>query len=617
MTGGTKEKYVKEYVVCCVIGFVPKVIMILTAAYPLYNSGDELYLFYIPAKLAGLDWSSSMNVYRYYGYGFSIFLVPLFRNIQDAVILYRMILILVAVMQSIIPIICCYLLHAFFSVNKRTYIIPITAVCTYEVAVTNVYMYNEHIYIIWVWVSFFILAKLWQAGNNRGKKLLYSFLLGFSFLGALTVHQRAVTLLMAFFILYGFMWIVLKKKICYVLPVIGVYAVGNYVNTRIMDYFIRVLKYGNDLAADVTTTQNRSVKVSLSWRMLQDEDYIQAVIKTVLGNLNNWNTKTIGISIFSLILGISFLAILWKKRELEEEQEKLLYFGIFGMASIFITIAGLAVSWGWGVKAAYVNSNSASDSLRGLTYLRYLYAYYPPILAGILAYIEKYPRIYVKLFRYTIMISGFLSVYYLSEIAPLTKNRTDRLGTLGVYNLQQYTFREMIPADYLIAVIIFFVILLLLYYAVEKKGFRMALVMICILTGWSYIRSAYFVVGKNSRINYQYVDKYTEMISMLEEEDINTPIYVHPWGGIQETGHGLLYELQFVNMDRKLYRGFPGEDLEEAVYFTSYPEEAEYLIENGYDYMQLDDTEYAYIKGERVIEKIEKYQLGKILKKSS
>lgn len=616
MTGSTKENYVKEYAACCVIGFIPKVIMILTAAYPLYNPGDELYLFYIPAKLAGLDWASSMSAYRYYGYGFSIFLVPLFRSIQDAVILYRVILILVAALQSVIPVICCYLLHAFFSVNKRTYIIPITAVCTYEVAVTNVYMYNEHIYIIWVWVSFFILAKLWQVGDNRGKKLVYSFLLGFSFLGALTVHQRAVTLLMAFFILYGFVWIVLKKKICYVLPVVGVYAVGNYVNTRIMDYFIRVLKYGNDLAADVSTTQNRSVKVSLSWRVLQDEDYIQAVIKTVLGNLNNWNIKTIGIGIFSLVLGISFLAILWKKRELGEEQEKLLYFGIFGMASIFITIAGLAVSWGWGVKAAYVNSDSTSDSLRGLTYLRYLYAYYPPILAGILAYIEKYPRIYVKLFRYTIMISGFLSVYYLSEIAPLTKNRTDRLGTLGVYNLQQYTFREMIPADYLIAVIIFFVILLLLYYAVERKEFRMALMMICILTGWSYIRSVYFTVGKNSQINYQYVNKYSELINVLERENIDIPIYVYA-GSVKETGHGLLYELQFVNMGQKLYRGFPEEDLEEAFYFTSYPEEAEYLIENGYDYMQLDDTEYAYIKGERVIEKIEKYQLGKILKKSS
>jgi len=604
--GRIKDYYIKEYIICCAISFVPKLVMILTAAYPLYNPGDELYIFYIPAKLAGLDWASSMNTYRYYGYGFSIFLIPLFKNISDAVLLYRIVLIMVAIIQLIIPIICCYLLRSFFNIKNKIHIILITTICTFKVAVSNTYMYNEHIYIVWVWISFFILAKLWQSGNDRKKKIIYSFMLGISFLGALTVHQRAITLFMAFLILYVVIKILLKKSICYLLPVVGTYTVGNYINTKIMDYFIRMLKYGNNLSVpDLSKIQNRSINISLSWKMLQDEDYIQAAIKTIIGNLNNWNISTVGVGVFSIVLGIYFIILIYQKK-FGEEQKKLFYFGVFGVAAIFITIAGLAVSWGWGIKAAYCNNDSTSDSLRGLIYLRYLLAYYPPVLLGVLAYLCSHMEIYIKLFRYTISVSGFLCFYYLAEIMPLMKNEINRFGALIIYSLNQFNSRGMIPADYFIAIGIFLIVIFLAWILIKNKKIVLFLILMCTLSGWNYVYSTYLVVGKSSKINYQYVDQYNMLINKLSSENIDIPIYVYA-GGIKETKHGLLFEVQFVNMDEKFYRGFPEEDLAEAMYFTSYPEEAEYLIENGYQYIQLDEEEHIYVKGERVIKYIEEY----------
>lgn len=606
--GVQKETHIKVYFICCMIGFIPKLIMILITAYPLNNPHDELDIFSIPAKLAGLDWISCMADYRYYGYGFSIFLIPLFKNLSDAIILYRIVLILAAIIQLCIPIICCYLLYSFFRIKKKAYVILISTICTYKVSVSNVYMYNEHIYIVWVWISYFILAKLWQAGSNRRKKITYSFLLGVSFLGALTVHQRAITLLMAFLILYGFMIIVLKRKICYILPVVSVFAIGNYINTQMMDFFIRLLKYENGIAdVDVSNIQNRGIKVSLSWEVFQDKDYIGAVIKTVLGNLNNWNISTIGIGIFSIILGIYFIGSIYKKNQLEEEQEKLLYFGIFGVVSIFITIAGLAVSWGWGIKGAYINNNAVSVSLRGLSYLRYLLAYYPPVLLGVLAYLCTHMDIYVKLFRYTMGITGFLIFYYLGKIVPLMKNGKNGFGALALYSPHRYSFRKMIPADYLIAAIIFLIIVFIIWIILKNKKMNIVLVLFCALTVWSYIYSSYWTVGKSSKTNYQYVDQYSEVIKMLEKQDLNVPIYVRKSGGIKGTGHSLLCELQFVNMDKKFYGGFPEEGLEEAVYITTFPNEAKNLLEDGYECIQLDNEEYAYLKGERIIRCIEEY----------
>lgn len=605
----SRETHFGVYFICCAIGFIPKVILILTTAYPLNNPHDELDIFSIPARLAGLDWTSCMADYRYYGYGFSIFLPHLFESISDAVVLYRTVLILVAAVQLCIPIICCYLLYSFFGMKNNAYVILISVICTYEVSVPNVYMYNEHIYIVWVWISFFILAKLWQAENNKRKIIKYSFLLGFSFLGALTVHQRAVTLFVAFLILYIFMKIILKRKICYILPVVGVYAIGNYINSKIMDYFIRLLKYGNGIAdMNVSDIQNRGIKISLSWKILQDKEYIQAVIRTVVGNLNNWNICTVGIGIFSIILGVYFIGLVYQKRKLEEEQEKLLFFGVFAVVAIAITVAGLAVSgWGWGIKKAYVDKNAASVSLRGLNYLRYLLAYYPPVLSGVLAYLYNHTEIYMKLFRYTMSITGFLIVYYLADIVPLMRERENGFGALALYSPHRYSYREMIPADYLTAAIIFIIAIFLIWVFLKRKKMLAMLVMFCVLTGWNYIYASCWTVGKSEKNNYQYVDKYSEVIKELETQNIDIPVYVRKSGGIGGTGHSLLCELQFINMNHVFYSGFPEEGLEEAVYITSFPNEAKDLLENGYEYFRLDEEEHIYVKGEQVIKSIEGY----------
>lgn len=593
-----------DYILSCLILFIPKIIMILTASYPITND-DELSIFAIPAKLAGMDWSSTTYQYRYYGYGFSILLTPLFKFIHNPIVLYKTTLIIVLCVQLIIPIISCYLLQTFFPVKRRWQVVLISTICIYGETMCPTYMYNEHLYIAWVWVSFLVLAILWTLPERDKKnRVKYSIFLGLSFIGALTVHQRALTLFLGCIILYFFMLFVLKKRTFYILPVAIIYIIGNYVNTKIMSYFIKIIKYdsavesGVQTEIDLSKIQNTSVEMAFSWKALRDKDYIQAVVRTFMGNLNNLNIFTVGIAFFAFVLGISFLIKIYKK-EISGDEQKLFYFGIFGIVCVFITIAGLANTWGWGIKYAYVNKEASYDSLRGLTYTRYYIAYFPPLMLGILSYICNHVRVYIKLFRYTILLSVIGMHYYLARIAPLMKKEKIGFGSLSIYTPYAYKGGEILPFYYLFGASVFLCLIVALYYLLKNKKVWIYLLIISCSFLWRCTYIAYFRPTKD--INFKCVDQSSNILRKMEEENVNVPIYVSS-SSIRKTSQTLLYEMQFMNMRTKLGRGYPKEDLEEAVFVTIYPKEDTELLDKGYVCIKLDEEEYMYVKGEEVIQ---------------
>ena len=89
---------------------------------------------------------------------------------------------------------------------------------------------------------------------------------------------------------------------------------------------------------------------------------------------------------------------------------------------ILVSIGGQAVSWGWGVKDAYMSGDSRADDLRALVYLRYLYAYFPPVLAVILAFIYKRQSAYGKLYGYCYLANIILMSIWLKFVVPFIQN---------------------------------------------------------------------------------------------------------------------------------------------------------------------------------------------------
>ena len=115
--GAGRVKKKNYYILAAfLIALLPRMIF-LGKTYPMSITGDESFLFMPAAEWAGYDWSGLEGLYRYYGYGFIVFLTPLFRLIDDPVLLYRIMVFLMILCQAAAAPISYHIMTQFFSMK--------------------------------------------------------------------------------------------------------------------------------------------------------------------------------------------------------------------------------------------------------------------------------------------------------------------------------------------------------------------------------------------------------------------------------------------------------------------------------------------------------------------
>ena len=601
---GNNKKYnlYMDYILSIAFTMIPQIILVLFKAYPLRITGDELFLFYLPAKLAGLNWAECMHDYRYYGYGFSIFLTPLFRFIDNPVVLYKIVLIIVVILQSIIPIISCYLLRNYFKVRNQKINVLITISCTYCVSLYSSYMYNEHIYIIYVWLSFLCIAKLVMNEKHVKRKIGWSIGLAASFVGALTIHQRAMTLIFGYAVLYILVKILLKKNIGYLSIVSILYYIGYLIDKKIVEWNIAFLKFNNQfdkLESQQIGNVGVSDYMSIKGKFWEDKIFLEAAKDIIVSNLNNWNIFTMGMAAFTIVLCIAYLRKIFLN-EIDEIDNKVIIIGIFSMACIFITIVGLINSWGWGIKDAYIKGNDKADSLRGLIYLRYYIAYYPACMLSVLVLIYKKKDMYWKMFKYTCMFSCFLMSLWLKEVIPFVQNNNSVWGTIKYFS---FKINENVK-DCLLGVLIVVSIFIVINIILKNKKITVFMFTLSLVFIYQYSYKALIGDGKLAEINYSYCDSSYKLIQELDRQKIEYNVYVQNQI-IKESSQSILYQAQFLNMRKNIISGIPDEGINNVIFLTIKKEGYDELINNGYIFFELDDNEYIWVKGRELVERIE------------
>lgn len=610
MNKGMKRIYkYGDYIVSVLSVLILKIMIIFVSGYPMRVTGDELFLFALPAKLAGLDWSGCMYNYRYYGYGFSIFLVPLFKLIEEPLILYRIVLIMVAIIQSIIPLMCCYILKNVFRIKDKKINIMITFCCSFCVALYNGYMYNEHIYIIYVWCSFFCLVKVLSKERDIKHKVLWSIGLGLSFVGAQTIHQRALTLCLGYIVVYIFMLLFIKRKAGYASIVLVIYAIGYYCDRKLVEWntkflFSEQIQSGESSVSNLQNTDVTQI-LKINDSFWTDSVYIDAAIEILISNINNWNIFTFGVAAFSLVLIGVYLKKIFQNK-LNETDIKIVAIGVFSIACIFITLAGLINSWGWGIGAAHIANDPTADSLRGLVYLRYFIAYYPACMMAVLVFIYKNKAEYLKNLRYTIMISGLCMSLWLKMVVDFVQNNNRTLGCLKNYVFYSKYTDEVTIREYLIGVLIVIIIFGVLWYIVKTKSFVLFMLVLCLLSTYQYTYNAVRESGMIGKINYLHSDGSRELIQSLRAENIEFEIYADKVI-IKADRQDFLHQIQFMNMKEKIQAGIPPKDTENVIFITITEKTKEELIKSGYVKYAVDDNEYVYVKGAEIEEKTSQF----------
>lgn len=586
--------------------FLPRLVF-LAGIQTMSIAGDELFSMWPAAKLAGYDWGGVMDSYRYYGYGYSALLLPFLYLIHDSVLLYKCMVLVMALAQSLTAPVVCHLMKEYFDVKNKKVLCLSGVTCSYLVAVRAVYTYPEFIYVLVVWLIVWTILKLNKNIENKKRKSGYTFLLVILLTYALSVHSRASALWIALAGMIAFYAWVYRKSVVS-LPVCAVLGIAGFAAFRGgLEWVVRMLGYGAGAQVSNTSagTPLKTFEIFLnphSWT---------SWFNIIAGQLNEAVINTGGFAVgIVIVLLVVFWKALWREKEIVEEGRDVyspyIAAGIFCVLSIAVTIGGQSVTWLSSVVAAADGGDP--DGFRAITYFRYYAAYAGPLLMMGIAYFFHRPEMLDRVKGKVLLIAGMLQGYWVLCILPLVVYFSGCVWSYAPFSFTR-GFREDVGLRcYLPGTLAVIVMLLLGYHCCRKKKYHRLLILLCVFLVYQYGYNAWNHEGDRSRLNAQYTEGGRELLEYLRETDTEIDkVYVEK-EYVPQTGQVAAYIYQFALLDIPVQAGQPDGKDGQIVYICYHPQEYEYLLDDGYQLEKLSEYEYVYVAGEKLTKKIGKWR---------
>lgn len=580
--------------------FLPRLIFVLLSD-PVSIGGDEIFAMGPAAKLVGYDWSGVMQSYRYYGYGYTALLIPFFKFIHEPVLLYRMMVLLMALAQSASAPIAYHLMKKYLNVENEKILCISSICCSYLVAVRAVYTYPEFIYVFVMWLLAWVLLKLNACVDDKRKKILYTVALVLVLFYASTVHSRATAVWMAVafgIVYYG--WVYRKALVS--VPVCLVMGAGAFVVSQkgidaVLNYFVK---------AASSNVSNTGVSLPIG-NLLEDVKTWPAWVTIIMGQLNEAVIVTGGLAIFAVV---AILILLWKgfvrKKADGEEIHKInpyLVIGSVFLAAVVATIGGQSISWLAGVRDAMFFDGDP-DQYRAVTYFRYYGAYVGPLLMIGIAYFYHKKEMFGKLYPVVCVITALLQGYWVLCILPYISEFNGSCWDFAPYSLTKGFEDTIRLRTYLPGTLVVFLVMLVSYILYKKKKTHIILGLLCVMLVYCYCYNAVYHEGYRGQKNYSYVDDSVRLLKNLEQDGaLPDKIYVED-ASVEGTGQQTKYLYQFCMMDKQVFSELPSGNDKEAIYLCQNPDEYNNLTNEGYLLGQVAEQEYIYVLGENLQEKI-------------
>lgn len=548
---------------------------------------DEVCTLNGAAHFAGLDWSHVVEKGAYYGFGFYGLLSFIFRLTDNPFIICHFILLVLVILQSVTALICFHLLTEKFGIQDYLWGAITAVTCSYMVVSRAIAFVNEHPLILITWIAVWLILLLCESHDNKGKAI-YTFLIVLLFSYSLLLHTRALTYWIAFAILvvtYG-----LAYRKC--LVSIPVFAAAAVVAIPAGKWLIK--NYQNDIWKTAKTVANTAINASTPAFSL---DSIKGLTAIVLGEINTIGAYTGGISYIAIITCIYILFKCLNRREKTEAgDDKLFAIIIFCGACVAITIVGMFPTWGPGIIIG-INKGITKNyySYKGLTYLRYFGPYLGPLLMVMLLFAGKCKSEMHKIIFAAIVVIIPVQIYWMENIIPLIAKNSN---TNPAFMLFALWHENKGFGSYIYYIGIMYMVFMpfayqrLLYY---KEELASLLLVLAILFA-QYIYSVYAMDVPWAEKNIVQADSGYKWIKELENK-IELPDEVYVKDNISTTWHKSYYIYQFMLNRYVIMPQEPDETIDEAILFENTEDNIESLQQRGFEYMQLDDNEYVFVKG--------------------
>lgn len=362
----------------------------------LWEIPDECGYLFNAALWTKQPWAEVIsNNTSYYGFGYSVLLIPLFlvcdsgKELIQGAILVNVILVIVTYFIQI------YLMKKIFSkVAKELWILASFACCIYPYIVCNIYKVNSEVLLnLQMWIIALLLYKA-----VKDNKMIYYILLSLAMVYIFFIHTRGIAIVATITILLFFLCIVKKltlRRLVFLgiiifCALLGLYAVKINITNTLGTGKI-ALSYKNNLSNLI----NASYLIDrIKWLFADLDIYvIQAV-----GKLFYLIASTMGFIVFGVSLLTTRLKENFRGKNRVIDEIKILYL-FFGLAFLLMFLACCI--------------NGTGKTYAYMFYGRYFeYTITPLILLGIGAFYEKeiYPQSILWIMLVT-LVTGTITLY--------------------------------------------------------------------------------------------------------------------------------------------------------------------------------------------------------------
>lgn len=288
---------------------------------------DELNPLALGFMLRGENWTQYLIADGYYyKYGQLLFYLPFIVLIKNNYILYRVLLLINAIIVSFLPVCVYEILTQYLGCKKVEKSFQIAVIIGFIPAVllNSKFIWAESLLLIIPWIIIILFLKLMDYDVSDSEKWIYSVLIAVLSVYSYMVHTRGIVILIASFLCTMVIRFILKEKNIKFLPYLGVTVILCLVDSLLGSIIRSYLYNGNeDLIGGTASFINgefiKNVMSLSGLRVLGEE---------IMGWLYVSVSSTFGMTALGLFISFVILVSVRKWRECSNQELIMVLFGL-------------------------------------------------------------------------------------------------------------------------------------------------------------------------------------------------------------------------------------------------------------------------------------------------
>ena len=547
---------------------IPKIIVVFQAV-PIADKIDEMSMLAIPAKLAGYDWSQCMAEARYYGFGYFFLFAPLFKLNMNMLWIYRIILLITAVLEGIIPIIIQYILNKYFRITSAKEVILITVIISFLTVNPLYNLINEHALTIVIWGVTLIAFNLVYAETKRSK-LLNTILLDVLLIYGLFIHTRFQVLIIAVCMAIIIYRVLYKEWL--VTPLFFAILGGGYIVAKYIIGIVQTYVWGTTNLMNSSVSFPDIYKVNLF-------GLLKGFFKIILGNIGTITIFTASSGIFIVVALLYYLFRYGVKSKDKYDKGVCLILCIFILSLCgTLTALGLMNMKGFAVHA----EGEKFYAIKTLTYLRYYIIFFIPIFFIGLVFYCRHVNLFKKTYKISYLFVVLILLFWIFFVAPDVSDTNYGRSTFYPFSYLLHLNTQLKIDDFRAITIIIMSITSLAIMFFRKNKMHFLFLMACLFI-YQYIYFAVEIAIPDEKRDYSSIDASIDYVETYVDKEQS--IYIYDNQGRYQIYQVYLYQYRIV-------RGLPDSFDNNVIILTNKNIDSE--VPDNMNSLKIDNNEWIY-----------------------